>query len=194
MPAASASKTEMSLEELVKEADIIAIGDIQEVVGKWAPGRTTMYSYSTFSVNRYIKGGADSKTLTIISEGGTRGSLFVRVEDSPIFMDDEQVLVFLKKSGNDFSVVGFDQGKYNLKNGILTGRGGAKTPLNEFLRQIEDTMILLDIPKPDTPKTPGFEIIVGFIALLSAKFKKQMNFLSRKTCDFRRCTPSHLSL
>ncbi len=167
LPTVSASKTEMSLEELVKEADIIAIGDIREVVGKWAPGRTTMYSYSTLSVNRYIKGVSGLKTLTIISEGGTQGSLFVRVEDSPIFMDDEQVLVFLKKSGDDFSVVGLDQGKYNLKNGILTGRSGAKTPLNEFLRQIDDTMTLLDIPKPDTPETPGFEIITGFIALLS---------------------------
>ncbi len=56
-----------------------------------------IYTYSTLSVEKHIKGGEGHETLTIITEGGTAGGSGVWVEDEPVFTKNEKVLVFLKK-------------------------------------------------------------------------------------------------
>ncbi|SNQ62699.1 hypothetical protein [Candidatus Methanoperedens nitratireducens] len=136
-PAVSASLDKMSVEDLTREADVILIGNILDVQSKWGLQRDKIYTYSTVLVERNIKGGTGEETLTILSEGGRVGTLFIWVEDTPTFLKDEMVLVFLKKSGKEYSVVGMSQGKYTLKNGILIGLGGERTQLKDFLRKIE---------------------------------------------------------
>lgn len=170
-PVASALMKPMSIGELTGEADVIAIGDIKEVESRWGINNSIIYTYSTMSVNRYIKGGRGEETLIIISDGGRVGSLFIWVDDTPTFLKDEKVLVFLKRAGKEYRVVGLAQGKYTLKNGVLTaGSGSGKTPLPEFLKQIEAVMPLSDIPaQTKARESPGFEaasVILGLIVAL----------------------------
>lgn len=110
-PVVSALMVKISVEDLTKEADVIIKGDIKEVDSRWNLWRTMVYTYSTVSVEKYIKG-TGSETLTIITEGGTVGDSGVWVEDTPVFTKNEKVLVFLKTAGREFSVAGLVQGKY----------------------------------------------------------------------------------
>ncbi len=169
-PAVSASMEKKSVEDLTREADVILIGNIVDVDSKWGLERDKIYTYSTVSVERYIKGGTGEENLTIISEGGRIGTLFIWVEDTPTFLKDETVLVFLKKSGKEYSVVGMSQGKYTLKNGVLTGQAGEETQLKDFLRQIEAVAPQQDSSmQPKTQRAPGFEAIAGFSGLIAVR-------------------------
>ncbi len=138
-PSAMALMAEKSIEDLTKDADVIIIGDIKEVESRWNLWRTMVYTYSTVSVEKYIKG-TGSETLTIITEGGTAGDSGVWVEDTPIFTKNEKVLVFLKKAGRDFRVAGLVQGKYIVENGEVRDISGEKVSLKDFLRRVEDAI------------------------------------------------------
>ncbi len=167
-PAVSALMAEISVEDLTRESDVIAIGDIKEVESSWNLWRTMIYTYSTLSVEKYIEGGEGAETLTIITEGGTVGESGVWAEDVPVFTKNETVLVFLKKAGREFSVVGWAQGKYMVENGEVRDLKGEKTTLNDFLRRIGDVMPPLDIATPTkTQAAPGFEAILGLLGLLA---------------------------
>lgn len=167
-PAVSALMAEISVEDLTRESDVIAIGDIKDVESGWNLWKTMIYTYSTLSVEKYIKGGEGAETLTIITEGGTAGGSSVWVEDVPVFTKNETVLVFLKRAGREFSVVGWVQGKYIVENGEIRDLKGEKTILNDFLRRIEDVMLVPDIATPTKIQAaPGFEAILGFLGLLA---------------------------
>lgn len=160
----------MSLEDLTREADVILIGNIVDVDSKWGLERDKIYTYSTVSVERYIKGGTGEEKLTILSEGGRVGTLFIWVEDTPTFLKDETVLVFLKKSGKEYNVVGMSQGKYTLKNGVLTGLEGERTQLKDFLSQIEAVTPQQDSSmQTKTQKAPGFGMIAGLSGLIAVR-------------------------
>ncbi len=131
-PTVSALMTEISVVNLTMESDVIAIGDIKEVESGWNMWRTMIYTYSTLSVEEYVKGGEEQKTLIITTEGGTVGGSSVWVEDVPVFTKNETVLVFLKRAGREFSVVGWVQGKYIVENGEVRGISGEKTSLDEY--------------------------------------------------------------
>jgi hypothetical protein len=169
-PSVSASVEKMSVEDLTRGADIILIGNIVDVQSKWGLQRDKIYTYSTVSVERYLKGGTGEENLTIISEGGRVGTLFILVEDTPTFLKDQTVLVFLKKSGKEYSVVGLSQGEYTLKNGVLTGQKGEEIKLKDFLSQIEAVVPQQESSmQTKTQKAPGFEVFAGLSGLIAVR-------------------------
>ncbi len=94
-PYASASMLKLSVEDLTGQADVILIGEVREVVSRLGADRNMVHTYTTLSVDRYIKGDTTEKTVTIITEGGEAGDYGVWVEDMPGFTKNESVLVFL---------------------------------------------------------------------------------------------------
>ncbi|MCZ7380891.1 MAG: hypothetical protein O8C64_04870 [Candidatus Methanoperedens sp.] len=166
-PTVSASMVKISLEDLTKEADVIVIGDIKEVESRWNFWRTMVYTYSTVSVEKYIKGTGYEK-LTIITEGGTVGNSGVWVEDVPEFTKNKTVLVFLKKAGSEFSVAGWAQGKYIIENEEVRDISGEKVSLKNFLRRVEDAIPPQDAVTPvRTQAAPGFEMLFGMLGVLA---------------------------
>lgn len=168
-PIVSALMAKISVEDLSREADVIIIGDIKEVESRWNFWRTEVHTYSTVSVEKYIKG-TGSETLTIITEGGTDGDLSVWVEDNPVFINNENVLVFLKKAGDEFIVAGLVQGKYNVENDEVLDRSGEKVSLNDFLRRVEDAIPQQDAATPAaqaSPEAPGFGMVIGIAGILA---------------------------
>ena len=168
-PVVSALMAKMSVEDLTKEADVIVIGDIKEVESRWNFWRTEVHTYSTVSVEKYIKG-IGHGTLTIITEGGNAADSGVWVEDTPVFTENEKVLVFLKKAGREFSVAGWAQGKYIVENEEVLDRSGEKVSLKDFLRRVEDA-----IPQQDavtqaaqaSHEAPGFGMVIGIVGVLA---------------------------
>ncbi|MFZ2411930.1 MAG: PGF-CTERM sorting domain-containing protein [Candidatus Methanoperedens sp.] len=171
-PTVSASMVKISLEDLTGEADVILIGDVKEVESRWNLWRTMIYTYSTLSVEKYIKGtGHENETLTIITKGGEVGDYGVWVEDTPLFTKNETVLVFLKKEGNEFSVAGWAQGKYIVENESVRDISGENVSLQDFLRRIDDAIPPQDAATPvRTPEAPGFEMVFGIIGVLAVWF------------------------
>ncbi len=172
IPVVSASITKTSVEDLTREADVIVIGDVKEVASRWNLWRTAIYTYSTLSVEKYIKG-TGPETLTIITKGGTVGDLSMWVEDVPVFTKNESVLVFLKQAGGEFSVVGWIQGKYIVENEYVRDLSGEKTSLKELLRRIEDAIpedAATPVRTPEvqaSPEAPGFEMVLGILGVLA---------------------------
>ena len=183
-PVVSALMIKMSVEDLTKDTDVIIIGNIKEVESRLNFWRTEVHTYSTVSVEKYIKG-IGHGTLTIITEGGNAGDSGVWVEDTPVFTENEKVLVFLKKAGCEFRVAGWAQGKYIIENEEVLDRSGEKVSLNDFLRRFDDALQKGEIRLPDTvrvitvdamaeeypdassspaaqasPKAPGFGVIM----------------------------------
>jgi len=174
-PVVLALMPKISVDDLTGEADVIVIGDIKEVESRWNFWRTEVQTYSTVSVEKYIKG-TGSETLTIITEGGTAGDLIVWVEDTPVFTKNEKVLVFLKKAGREFSVAGWAQGKYIVENEDVRDISGEKVSLKDFLRRVEDAMPPQDAVTPvrtqaeqASPEVPGFEVFFGIIGILAVR-------------------------
>ena len=172
-PVVFALMPKISVEDLSKEADVITIGNIKEVESRWNLWRTMVYTYSTVSVEKYIKG-TGSETLTIITEGGTIGDSGVWVEDAPVFTKNEKVLVFLKKTGREFSVAGLVQGKYIVENEEVRDINGEKVPLKDFLRHVEDEIPPQDVVTPvrtqaaqASPEAPGFDMVFGILGVLA---------------------------
>ncbi len=172
-PVVSALMVKISVEDLTREADVIIIGDVKDVESRWNLWRTMIYTYSKLSVEKYVKGGEEHKTLTIITEGGTVGDSGVWVEDVPVFTKNETVLVFLKKAGREFSVASWVQGKYIVENEEVRDISGEKTSLKDFLRRIEDAIPPQDAAIPvrtpaaqASPEAPGFEMIFGILGVL----------------------------
>lgn len=177
IPIVSASIIKTSVEDLTIRADVIIIGDVKEVASRWNLWRTMIYTYSTLSVEKYIKG-TGPETLTIITKGGTVGDSSMWVEDVPVFEKNETVLVFLKQAGGEFSVVGWIQGKYIVENEYVRDLSGEKTSLKELLRRIEDA-IQEDAATPvrtpaaqASPEVPGFAIILSIISLLVVTMRR----------------------
>lgn len=172
IPVVSASITKTSVEDLTREADVIVIGDVKEVASRWNMWRTAIYTYSTLLVEKYIKG-TGPETLTIITEGGNVGDLWMWVEDVPDFTKNETVLVFLKQAGDEFSVVGWIQGKYIVEDEYVRDLSDEKTSLKEFLRRVEDAMpeyAVTPVRTPEvqtSPEAPGFEMILGILGILA---------------------------
>jgi hypothetical protein len=165
----SASMLKISVEDLTKEADVIVIGDIKDVESRWNLWRTMVYTYSTVSVEKYIKG-TGSEKLIIITEGGAVGELGVWVEDTPVFTKNETVLVFLKKAGREFSVAGLVQGKYIVENGEVRDISDEKVSLKDFLRRVEDAISPQDAATPAaqvSPEAPGFGMAIGIVGVLA---------------------------
>ena len=168
-PVVSALMVKMSVEDLTKEADVIIIGNIKEVESRWNFWRTEVHTYSTVSVEKYIKG-IGPGTLTIITEGGNAGDSGVWVEDTPVFTENEKVLVFLKKAGREFSVAGWAQGKYIVENEDVRDISGEKVSLKDFLRRVEDAMPPQDAATPAAQaslEAPGFGMVIGIAGILA---------------------------
>ena len=148
-PTVSALMAKISVEDLSREADVIIIEDIKEVESRWNFWRTEVHTYSTVSVEKYIRG-TGSETLTIITEGGTNGDLSVWVEDTPVFAKNEEVL----------------------------DRSGKKVSLKDFLRRVEDAIPQQDVATPAvqaSPEAPGFGVLMALTGLLVVMMRRGKN-------------------
>ncbi len=84
----------------------------------------------------------------------------------PEFLRNKSVLVFLKRAGNNYSVAGLFQGKYDIEYGEVKERNGKRTSIDKFISRIEAAK-----PAPTkSPETPGFGLMTGFLGLLVGQY------------------------
>ena len=128
------------IKNLTKGAYIILTGKVTEQASSWNENRTRIYTKATIQVNEYIKGNNRGGTVTVNYPGGEIGEIGEMYSHMPRFKDNEEVMVFLEKSGNntDYKVLNGEEGKITLLNNETTGEKTTNSyvPLNSLKQQI----------------------------------------------------------
>lgn len=105
----------MTLDEMARRAEIIFIGRCLGSRADWNAGGTRVYTYVSFEVERYLKGGAGERELTVRLWGGRVGEMMAVVPGTPRFSPGEEVLVFCAGSRARVpTVLGLSLGKFSL--------------------------------------------------------------------------------
>jgi hypothetical protein len=113
--AAAATVVAMSLEQMTDRADAIFVGRVSSIRSDWNPERTRIYTYVTFEVDRYLKGGRGSRVETVRLLGGRVGPYLAMVPGSPQFVEGEEVLLFQAGGGARIpTVLGLSMGKFSV--------------------------------------------------------------------------------
>lgn len=150
----------LSLEEMVNQSDVIAIGSCTDARSVWADG--TLVTLATVSLSETLKG-TESGSLTVVLPGGIDANrkfpVAVSYPGAPRLTPGENVFLFLTADSDvgGYTVAGFSQGKFSivtdedgepvvsrdltkmsLKGNNGVGRGGANvTPLSSFKAQVQ---------------------------------------------------------
>ena len=121
VPASAATVEAMTLEEMAQRADLIFVGRAVDSRADWNVQRTRIYTYTTFQVERFIKGGggdgggAGEQQITIRLWGGQLGPMRSVVPGTPQFAPGEEVLLFCVGSGARVpTLLGLAMGKFTL--------------------------------------------------------------------------------
>jgi hypothetical protein len=110
----------LSLEEMVNQSDVIAIGNCSNTQSVWVDG--SLVTVATVSVSETLKG-AGSEILTVVLPGGIDANRKIPVSMSypgaPRLTPGENAFLFLTAEpefGNNYTVAGFSQGKFSIVN------------------------------------------------------------------------------
>jgi hypothetical protein len=111
--ASASTAQKLSLEELVKQADVIVRGRVAEATTNPSSDRGFWMTRVVISVDEQFKGRKVS-SVTVTVAGGAMGSVAQGSPGTPEFSFGEDVVVFLRwlKNQNAYGVVGGKQGKF----------------------------------------------------------------------------------
>ena len=108
----------LSLEEMVSQSDVIAIGNCVETRSVWID--RSLVTLATVAVSESLKG-APGETLTVVLPGGVDANRRIPVAmtypGAPSLTPGENVFLFLTSDsevGNGYNVAGFAQGKFSI--------------------------------------------------------------------------------
>lgn len=119
---ASAQVHTVSLEELSKSSTSIVVGTTQEMRSFWNDSRSQILTEVTIRVSESVKGQAPTETVVTVP-GGQVGNTLYEVSDMPVFVDEEEVLVFLWEHPTGRNLVnGGPQGKIEIVADRVTGQ------------------------------------------------------------------------
>ncbi|HET6854821.1 MAG TPA: hypothetical protein VFH46_21150 [Pyrinomonadaceae bacterium] len=155
----------LSLEDMVNQSDVIAIGNCVDTKSIWVD--QSLVTLATVSVSETIKGATESGTVTVVLPGGIDANrkfpVAMSYPGAPRLTPGEDVFLFLTSDtgfAGGYNVAGFSQGKFSIVNDedgtpvvsrdltkmSLQGnngvrRGGANvTPLSTFKDQVRGYM------------------------------------------------------
>ena len=110
----------LSLEDMISQSDVIAIGNCVNAQSAWVDG--SLVTMATVSVSETLKG-SGSETLTVVIPGGIDANRKIPVSMSypgaPRLTPGENAFLFLTAAsefGDAYTVAGFSQGKFSIVN------------------------------------------------------------------------------
>ena len=116
----------LSLEDMVNQSDVIAIGNCTDTKSVWVD--RSLVTLATISVAESLKG-TETSTLTVSLPGGVDANRKIPVAmtypGAPQIRPGEDVFLFLTSSGEvagSYTVAGFSQGKFS----IITDENGER--------------------------------------------------------------------
>jgi len=128
-------------EVMAKDADLIVVGRITDINSVKKPVLSKEIDSVIVSTARIIpesmiKGEAHGAPIIIEFSGGRVGDEISVIEDSPSFMADEEVILFLKQIAGTsaYSIVGMSQGKFRIKEGVVSRRN---ITVDQFIKELK---------------------------------------------------------
>ncbi|MBP1649260.1 MAG: hypothetical protein H6Q30_2705 [Bacteroidetes bacterium] len=138
---ASAQQKQKTVDELTKQADVVAVGRVTALKSEWDEGKTRIITRVTLTVDEYLKEGTErSKTVNIVTLGGEIGDVGEMYTHVPTFRQSENVVVFLRKDNRgDYRVSGGTQGKYSIERDPESRKMmvGGSIPVEDFTTSIK---------------------------------------------------------
>jgi hypothetical protein len=118
-----AQQIKVDIKDLSKDADLIITGKVSQQISSWNEDKTRIYTIATVQVEDYIKGNVTGNSVSVKYLGGEVGDVGETYSHIPTFVNNEEVLIFLKKNENksDYSVLYGEEGKISLVNDSQTG-------------------------------------------------------------------------
>jgi hypothetical protein len=118
-----AQQMAVGLQDLSLGADVIITGKVTQQSSSWNDDNTRIYTRATIQVDEYLKGTNSGNSVVVTYLGGEVGDVGEMYSHMPRFVDDEEVLVFLRKDdkSSDYKVYNGENGKINVINDPKTG-------------------------------------------------------------------------
>ncbi|HVE70551.1 MAG TPA: hypothetical protein VNI54_04215 [Thermoanaerobaculia bacterium] len=150
----------IDFEEKVENAAAIVVGKCVSQKAQWDAGREWILTYSTFAVEKTLKG-QPTQQITIVTPGGTIDNITQDIVGAPTFQPGEENVIFVRNSAAGPTVAYLEQGAYRVQKNergdrivepsvtasvlIDTGRGTAVGPespreLRAFEGAVKDTI------------------------------------------------------
>jgi len=104
------------IKDLSRGAEVILTGKVKEQKANWNEDKTRIFTRVTIEVDEFVKGNRNSNSVVVTHPGGEVGEVGELYTHMPTFVNDEEVLLFLKKSKveNEYSVFDGENGKISL--------------------------------------------------------------------------------
>jgi len=139
----------LSLDEMIERASFIFIGKAGEARAEWNADHTRIYTYVRFDVERYLKGGAGGRELTLRVPGGQVGEFAALMPGAPQFTPGEDVLLFCSGAQARVpTVLGLALGKF-----AITRAASGERILKRDVSGLVLADYRTDSRTPDTPVT-----------------------------------------
>jgi hypothetical protein len=118
-----AQSIQSDIKNLSEGADMIVTGKVVDQKSEWSSDKSKIYTNVTIRVDEFLKGSNNQNRIVIKNLGGEVGNVGETYSHVPTFQDDEEVLLFVKKSTKDESLRVFegDEGKLTLYKDKKTG-------------------------------------------------------------------------
>ena len=150
----------IDFDDKVANAATIVVGKCVSQQSRWDAGREWILTYSTFNVEKTLKG-QPTQQITIVTPGGTVGNITQDVIGVPKFREGEENVVFVRNTQAGPTVAFLEQGSYRLSKDdrgdrivepsvtaavlVDTGHGTAVSPesprgLREFEGAVRETI------------------------------------------------------
>jgi hypothetical protein len=180
-----------NLSELTIGSDAIIYGKIVDVKSLWNPQKTHIVTTAQVKVNDVFyssdKSIVPGSTISVSVLGGTVGNDTEWVEDTPVFIPNVEVILFLKKTENEnYTVYGHTPGLVTVINGTIRyskpGTSQAGIDIDKYKQDIQSILQNAGIQKttttspaptmttetiPATPKAPVvFAPVISVIAVI----------------------------
>ena len=111
-----AQQNKSELNVLSEGADIIIIGKVSDQNSRWNEDKTRIYTDVNINVDEYLKGNTNRSSIIVTHLGGEVDEVGELYSHIPSFNNEEDVLLFVKKSKDDntYNVFQGEYGKISL--------------------------------------------------------------------------------
>jgi hypothetical protein len=103
----------MSFDDKVEHAESIVVGRCVRQQSQWDASHKLILTYSTFRVEKMLKG-APAQEVTIVTPGGTVGTIAQDTVGVPRFHEGDDHVVFVRNTKAGPTVLYFEQGAYQV--------------------------------------------------------------------------------
>jgi hypothetical protein len=111
------------IKSLAEGSDIIVIGKVTNQNSAWNEDKSRIFTHVTIKVDEYLKGNTGNSQITVSHLGGEIGEVGELYSHTPGFVNNEEVLLFVKKDTRDntFKIFQGENGKMTILHDKDTG-------------------------------------------------------------------------